>query len=490
MPTQTLARSLDATLARRRGLLIPDGGPECVLQFGTGALLRGLPDVFVDEANREGRSVGRIVMVGSTGSGRAAALEEQDGLYTLCIRGLRDGEAVDETHLVASVSRALAASSDWAAVLDVARSPDLRLVVSNTTEVGIADDPEDRRDLDPPRSFPGKLAAVLAARAEAHDYAPEAGLVVLPCELIEGNGDRLGALVRRHAERWGLGDRFLAWLGSSVVFANTLVDRIVPGTPDDTEDLAARLGYRDDLLTVAEPYRLWAIEGDAALAERIPFAGLDGVIVTDDLAPYRERKVRILNGGHTATVPAALLCGLTTVTEAMEDAVVGPFVRRTILDEIVPSLDLDAGTAVSFAHDVLDRFANPFVRHDLLGITFQQTTKLGVRVVPSILGYAAKRGAAPPLLTAGVAAFLASTRPGVLPAAGPGDDAADDWRARWAGVDPSSEAALRQFAHDAVSTVWGSHLGAADGVAEGVADALVAIERDGCRAMLQARLDG
>lgn len=482
MPTAALP-SLGTTVAGASA----DHG-ERVLQFGTGAFLRGLPDAVVDEANRAGRFDGRVVMVGSTGSGRAQALGDQDGLYTLCVRGLRDGEPVDETHVVTAVSRALASASEWEAVLDLARDPALCLVISNTTEVGITDDPDDRRDLDPPRSFPAKLAAVLAARAEALDYRPDAGLVVLPCELIEGNGDRLRQIVETHAERWGLGDQFGAWLRASVTFCNTLVDRIVPGTPDDPSDLYERLGYTDDLLTVAEPYRLWAIEGNASLAERLPISGLDGVVVTNDLTPYRERKVRILNGGHTATVPAALLCGLATVSEAMQDDLVGAFVRRVILDEIVPSLDVDPEMAEAFAHDVLDRFANPFIAHDLLGITFQQTTKLGVRVVPSILEYAATRGEAPPLLAFGVAAFLASTRPGALPASRPADDAADAWRSRWASVDRGDEASLRGFARDAVSTVWGADLGAVDGLNALVADALVAIERDGCRAALRARL--
>ena len=459
--------------------------PERVLQFGTGAFLRGLPDALVHETNSTAAPMGRVVMVGSTGSGRAAALGAQDGLYTLCVRGLLDGQPVDEAHVVGSVSRALAASSDWDEVLEVARSPELRWVVSNTTEVGIVDDPDDRRELRPPRSFPGKLAAVLAARAEALDYAPEAGLIVLPCELIEGNGERLRASVRAHGTRWKLGPRFLRWLDAHVVFLNTLVDRIVPGTPDDADALFDRLGYADELLTVAEPFRFWAIEGPASLAEQLPLARLDGVVLTDDLAPYRERKVRVLNGGHTSTVPVALLCGLDTVAEAVQDETVGRFVRHVILDEIVPSLDIDAEMATTFAHDVLDRFGNPFVRHALLDIAFQQTTKLGVRVAPSISSYLEKRGEVPPLLAFSVAAFLAVTRPGVLPPDCPVDDAADAWRARWAGVDANDADALRAFARAAVG-LW--RLDADPAVADAVAEALVAIQRDGCRAALAAQL--
>jgi tagaturonate reductase len=453
-------------------------GPERVLQFGTGAFLRGFADALLDEAIGDDR----VVMVGSTGSGRAATLEAQDGQYTLVVRGLRDGEPVDEACLVGSVSRALAASDDWDAVLDLARSPDLRFVVSNTTEVGITDDPDDRPDLDPPRSFPGKLAAALAARAAAHDYEG-AGLVVLPCELIEGNGDRLREIVEAHAERWGLDTRFLPWLDREVTFGNTLVDRIVPGTPDDPDDLYERIGYTDDLLTVAEPYRLWAIEGvDPARLGAL--ADVAGVVVTDDLTPYRERKVRVLNGGHTATVPAALLCGLDTVAEAMDDETVGAFVRRVILDEIVPSLDVDRAMAEAFARDVIDRFANPFVAHALRDITFQQTAKLGVRVAPSVAGYREKRGEVPPLLCVGVAALLAAVRPGAVEGLS-ADDASDDWRLRWDGVDRSDADALRAFAADALGR-WG--LDAVDGVPEAVGDALIAIERNGCRAALAARL--
>ncbi|PAP75390.1 tagaturonate reductase [Rubrivirga marina] len=469
---------LDASLAEAE-----PARPERVLQFGTGAFLRGFADPFVAEANASGAFDGRVVMVGSTGSGRAAALGAQDGLYTLCVRGLRDGEPVDETHLVTSVSRALAASADWDAVLALARSPELRLVVSNTTEIGITDDPDDRPDLDPPRSFPGKLAAALAARAEAHGY-DGGGLVVLPCELIEGNGDRLREIVEAHAERWELGDAFRDWLDREVTFCNTLVDRIVPGNPDDADALFERLGYTDDLLTVTEPYRLWAIEGDDALADRLPLVGLDGVVVADDLTPYRERKVRILNGGHTATVPAAILCGLDTVSEALDDETVGTFVRRAILDEIVPSLRIDPTMAETFAHAVIDRFANPFVAHALRDITFQQTAKLGVRVAPSIREYVETHGEAPPLLCFGVAALLAAVRPDGADGLS-ADDAAGDWERRWADVDLADTDELRAFTVVALGR-W--DLDTVEGVPESVADALVAIERDGCRAALAARL--
>ncbi len=471
------------------------GLPERVLQFGTGAFLRGFAGFFVEQANRTGAINGRVVMVGSTGSGRVQRLNEQDGLYTLCVRGREDGRIVDQTQLIAAVSRALASSDQWDEVLACARNPALSLVISNTTEGGITLDEDDRIDLDPPRSFPGKLTAVLHERARAFDYDPAQGLIILPCELVEDNGDKLRGIVQSLAERWDLGADFLRWLDEANAFCNTLVDRIVPGTPEDeeAEALFDRLGYRDDLLTVAEPYRLWAIEGDADLAARLPLAGADpGIVVTDDLRPYRERKVRILNGGHTSTVPAALLCGMQTVCEAVEDPRVGPFIRRVVLEEIVPSLDLDPAMARSFAHAVLDRFANPFIRHELLGITFQQTMKMRVRAVPSLLGYAEKTNEAPPCLTFGFACFLLYQHPEVGPPADarPADDAAAGWRDRWAGVDRTEAASVCRFVVSvcADEALWGARLDVLPGFVEAVAGHLVRAVRDGVPAALDALL--
>ncbi|HUF11229.1 MAG TPA: hypothetical protein VMO47_18045, partial [Rhodothermales bacterium] len=241
---------------------------ESTLQFGTGGFLRGFAEYFIQEAVRQGRLKGGVVVVGSTGSGRIGELAAQDGLYTLLVRGKESGRTVDEPELIHVISRALSARDQWPQVLSVARDPNLELVVSNTTEVGIVLDEEDRIDLNPPRSFPGKLTAALFERARAFDFDPLRGLVVLPCELVERNGDTLRDIVLDLASRWGLGRAFASWVAEANTFCNTLVDRIVPGTPGgaDALQLEARLGYHDALLTVAEPYRLWAIEGDDAFA--------------------------------------------------------------------------------------------------------------------------------------------------------------------------------------------------------------------------------
>lgn len=395
---------------RPAGLLLPPEGyeawPESVVQFGTGAFLRGFVEYFLDEAARTGGTRGRVVMVGSTGSGRDRVIAEQGGLYTLCMRGREKGEVRDEKRVIGVVSRALSAATEWEAVLACARSPDLRLVFSNTTEVGIVLDPDDDPEAAPPRSFPGKLTRFLWERARATGFDPAAGVVVVPCELVESNGELLREMVLELAVRWELGTEFRRWVLEAVSFCNTLVDRIVPGTPAPAQhaELEAELGYRDALLTVSEHYGLFVVEGDDALRARLGFAEVPGVVVTRDVAPYRERKVRLLNGGHTVMVPAALLAGCTTVREAMEHPVIGRFLRRALLDEVVPTLD--APGSAEFAEGVLDRFANPFVEHELIDITLHGTAKMKVRVVPSILRYADRFGRVPQALACGFAAHL------------------------------------------------------------------------------------
>ncbi|HEX2190051.1 MAG TPA: tagaturonate reductase [Longimicrobiaceae bacterium] len=494
-PTLDRALASSPAFRARPGVLAPAPElldlPEKAVQFGTGAFLRGFVEHFLDAANRGGRFGGRVVMVGSTGSGRDQALNEQDGLYALATQGIADGEPFRELRVVASASRALSSRAEWERVLELARSPELELVFSNTTEVGIVLDGDDRPDLDPPRSFPGKLARFLLERGRAFGWAPDRGVVVLPCELIEDNGGRLREIVLELAERWGLEPEFARWVRESVPFCDTLVDRIVPGAPEGGERarLVEELGCEDALLTVCEPYRLFAIQGDDALRARLGFADADpGVVVTPDVAPYRERKVRLLNGAHSAMVAAALLSGCDTVREAVEHERVGPFLRRVLLDEIVPSLD--APGAERFAAGVLDRFANPYVRHALADITLQHTMKLRVRVVPSVLGYARRAGRAPAGLAFAFAAYLLWARGGA------GERRPDDQGGRirglWGGVADDAPEVLRELARAACADAetWGADLAAVPGFAEAVGDALAHAAREGVPAALEAHLAG
>jgi tagaturonate reductase len=376
---------------------------------------------------------------------------------------------------------------EWDAVLECARNPELQLVFSNTTEVGIVLDEGDRPDLSPPRSFPGKLTRFLYERATAFDFDPARGVVVFPCELIEDNGDRLREIVLELAARWELDARFAGWIASAVPIPNTLVDRIVPGTPDAAALIAAEaeLGYRDGLLTVAEAYRLFVIQADDRLRARLPFADLPGVTVTEDVAPYRERKVRMLNGAHTVIVPAAILCGCETVLEAVRHPLVGPFLRSAMLDEIVPTLDAPGAEAYALA--VLDRFANPFVRHTLIDISLQQTMKLRVRVVPTIAKYADRNGRAPECLAFGFAAYLLFLREG----RGLADDQAEQVRAHWGTAwDDADDGALAELVRAVCgdASMWGTDLNAVPGFAAAVASSLARMRRDGVPAALEAHL--
>ncbi len=470
--------------------------PEKVLQFGTGAFVRGFADYFIDRANRAGQFGGRVVAIGSTGSGRVRALQAQDGAFTLCVQGLVDGVRTEARHVVTAISRALSARDAWADVLACAANPALEVILSNTTEVGLTLDADDAPDLDPPRSFPGKLTAFLHARARAFDYDPTRGVFVLPLELIEDNGDRLRALVGTLAARWKLGEAFAAWLDEACRFCNTLVDRIVPGTPEQDRLQACwhEQGYRDDLLITAEPYRLWAIEGDDALRRRLGFAEADpGIVVTEDITPYRTLKVRILNGSHTVMVPLALLCGLATVREAAEHPLVGRFLRRVLFDEIVPGLEIAPERAQRFAQDVLDRFANPHVRHELRSIMLQATTKMGVRVAPSLRAYAGQAGAAPASLAFGVACYLLLRREetqGRLHVSLPPDDRAAALHAAWQAVAATTPEALRAFAETVCrdEAIWGTRLDEAPGFTEAVAASLAQALREGVPAALAAHL--
>ncbi|HEX8212259.1 MAG TPA: tagaturonate reductase [Longimicrobium sp.] len=468
--------------------------PEKVVQFGTGAFLRGFVDAFLDTANREGRFAGRVVMVGSTGSGRDEVLSAQDGLYTLALQGIADGAPHREHRIIASVSRALSARAEWDEVLACARDPQLELVFSNTTEVGIVLDEGDEPNLDPPRSFPGKLARFLYERAQAFAYDPAHGVAVIPCELIEDNGDRLRDIVLELAERWAFSPDFAAWVREAVPFCNTLVDRIVPGAPTEEEGARLReeLGYEDGLVTTSEVYALFAIQAPAAARARLGWAESDArIVLAGDVAPYRERKVRLLNGGHTITVPAALLAGCTTVREAVEHESVGRFLRRAMFEEIVPIVD--APGAERFAREVLDRFANPFVHHALWDITLQGTMKMKVRVVPSILDYAQRNGSVPDSLAFGFAAYLLFMR-GDLHAARaaqglpvPRDDQAERLRALWSKAGGANAVARPACADE---TLWGTDLTQVPGFADAVARHLARMDREGVPAALEAHLAG
>ena len=382
--------------------------PEKILQFGEGNFLRGFADWKVDELNRQGFFNGSIVVVQPVKQGLVDVLQQQQGLYTLLLRGIQGGRLVESRQVISSISRALNPYTQWAAVVEVAQSPELRFVFSNTTEAGIAYAAEVCDATQCPDTFPAKVASLLHARFQAVKGDAAKGLVFLPCELIEQNGTKLKEYVLKHAVAWQLGADFIAWVNNANYFLNTLVDRIVPGYPrEEAAKLAVELGYEDKLLVTGEIFHLWVIEGPQHLAAEIPFhlAGLN-VVWTADMTPYRSRKVRVLNGAHTASVLGAFLAGLNTVGEIMKDPVFGKFVQQAVFDEIVPVLKMDAVDRRKYAAAVLERFNNPFIKHELLSISLNSVSKWKVRVLPSLLDYVDTFGKLPPSLTFSLAALI------------------------------------------------------------------------------------
>ncbi len=470
--------------------------PERAVQFGTGAFLRGFVEHYLDAANAQGQFNGRLVAIGSTGSGRDRAFAEQDGLFTLVARGVVSGGAQQEARIVGAVSRAVSAVDEWDAVLACARNPELAVVFSNTTEVGIRLDDEDSEAFTPPRSFPGKLTRFLYERARTFAFAPSKGVVVVPCELIEDNGTVLRRIVLELANRWGYEPGFARWIDTAVLFCNTLVDRIVPGAPDadDAEALAAHVGYDDALLTSAELFRLFVIEGDEALRARLGFADADpSVVVTTDIAAYRQRKVSLLNGAHTIAVSLALLAGCETVRDAMMHPQVGTFIRRVVLEDILPTVQ--APDAERFALAVLDRFENPYIRHTLADITLQGTTKMRVRLVPTIIRAAQRAGRVPDALLLGFAAHLAYRHPQQLAdRAGAGlpvraDETGALVSAHWHHVE-NTLPALTRLVQDVASdvSIWEVDLSAIPGFVDGVTQQLHTLQVHGVGRALETLL--
>jgi len=384
--------------------------PEKVLQFGTGVLLRGLPDYFIDKANKQGVFNGRVVVIKSTDTGSSSEFDKQDGLYTIYSKGIDNGVEVEEATICSAISRVLSAANEWQAILDVAKSPDLQVIISNTTEVGIQLVKEEITD-ETPTSYPGKLLAILHERYTAFKGSAESGLVIIPTELIVDNGKKLEAIVIELAHLNNFEFEFIDWLENHNTFCNSLVDRIVPGKP--AKELAAELenkrGYTDELNIMSETYSLWAIEGDEKVASVLSFAKIDrGVVITPDIQLFRELKLRLLNGSHTLSCAVAFLSGFDTVKEAMDDDKFLQFINGVAYDEIIQSIPykIDPQIAKDFAGKVLDRFRNPHIRHEWLSISVQYLAKLKLRVVPLLLNYYKLNNSVPANMALGFAAFI------------------------------------------------------------------------------------
>lgn len=382
--------------------------PINILQFGYGNFLRGFVDWLVEIANDEGVFKGKIEVVQIHSKEVDDRIRKQEGLFYVIERGQSKGELIDRAKLISCVERVTSIFEDYEGYLRLGENPDLEFIISNTTESGIRYDAEDLPMDAIPRTFPGKLTALLFRRFTHFQGDLSKGLIFLPCELIERNGQQLKSCILAYAEKWDLPQEFNQWILAHNSFCDTLVDRIVPGYPkSEMEQISEKLGYKDELAVMVEPYHFWAIQGPQAVQERFPLdrAGLNVKFVTD-LTPYRTMKVRILNGAHTTLVPYTYLHGFRTVREAVEDLEMGDYLKKAIFEEIIPSMDFDETELKAFAKDVLERFSNPFIRHELKSIALNSISKFKVRVLPSLLSYWEKNKSWPPNLTLGFAALL------------------------------------------------------------------------------------
>jgi tagaturonate reductase len=382
--------------------------PEKVLQIGEGNFLRAFADWMIEKMNNAGEFKGSAVLCQPIGRGLADMINAQDAVYTVLMRGMENGSVVEKADVVTSVSRCINPYEDFDALLKIATSPDLKVIISNTTEAGIAyhegDKPTDR----PPVSYPAKMAVILYERYKAFNGAADKGILILPVELIERNGDNLNRIVHQYAAEWALPQGFVSWLDENVTFANTLVDRIVTGYPrDEIGAISEKLGYEDNILVTCEPFHAWIIEAPKKWAEVVPFekAGLH-VIWTDDMTPYRTRKVRILNGAHTVSVLAAYLSGHDIVLEMMNDELFTSLLKSVLNNEIIPNIDLPVTELYSFANAVMERFSNPFIKHRLLDISLNSVSKFKARNLDSLLESYQRTGKLPAILCFGLAALI------------------------------------------------------------------------------------
>lgn len=388
----------------------PSGAGGLILQFGTGVLLRGLPDYFVDKANKKGIFQGKIIVVKSTDGGDIHDFEAQDNLYTLCVRGIEDGKTIEENIVCSAISRVLSAKTQWQEILQYAKNPAMQIVISNTTEVGIQLVKENIHQ-NPPQSFPAKLLAFLYARYQAFEGDESKGMVIVPTELIPDNGKKLEAIVLELAYLNGLDTDFIDWIEKYNYFCNSLVDRIVPGKPEakNLENLAEKLGYKDTLLIMSEVYRLWAIEGDEHIKNVLSFHQADeGIIIAPNIDIFRELKLRMLNGTHTLTCGLAHLAGFRTVGDAMQDEIMAEFIQNLMLSDIAKGIpyEIEETQIRQFGTKVLDRFRNPFIEHPWLNITLQYSSKMAMRNIPTLLNYYKKFDNVPEYFALGFAAYL------------------------------------------------------------------------------------
>ncbi|NMM93052.1 tagaturonate reductase [Bifidobacterium oedipodis] len=477
--------TLNANVAQKLGLTNPknDERPIKVVQFGEGNFLRAFVDWIIQQLNNAGEFNGNVAIVQPLPFGRVKELNDQDRLYTVILEGLKNGKEVQSREVIDSIGAALNVYEDWEGYLALADNPDLQIVISNTTEAGIATSDEDDVDAQPPKSYPAKLTQLLKRRFDKG--LP--GLLIIPCELIADNGIALRATLVETAKRFGYGEEFINWLVTDNTFVSTLVDRIVPGFPrDNAEALWNELGYVDNNMVKAEPFALWVVAGDQAAQDKVnellpaKRLGID-LVTCEQVQPYRERKVYLLNGPHTTMAQVARLAGLNTVGEVMNDDIVRSFIEREMHEEIIPVLTLPEEELNAFADAVLERFKNPFVKHSLDSIGLNSVSKFTARLLPNVKRNV-EQGRGVPARIALALAGLYAAYAGVAPTPVNVTDA-DEVKAKFAGKGAKADDVKAILAD---TDLWGEDLTAIDALADVVAADVAAIAEGRIKELIAA----
>ena len=400
--------NIETKILNRANSGITESLPIKVIQYGEGNFLRAFVDYIIDKLNKEANFNAGVAVIQPLAGGLVQMLNDQDGLYNLFMKGIKKGKEIQENVTISCIQKGIDPYKNYQEHLDLAKEEELQFLISNTTEAGIAFDKTDTLKGYPHKSFPAKVTALLYERFKHFNGASDKGLTIIPCELINNNADTLKEIILQYAEVWDLEPEFKTWLNESSSFHNTLVDRIVPGYPkDDIESYQSQLELEDKLIVSAEVFLLWVIEGGNKLKSQIPFDKIDdNIIIVEDMQPYRTRKVRILNGAHTAMVPFSILFGNETVKETVDNEFTGDFIRKAVFEEINPTLSLLSEELETFADEVFDRFRNPFIKHQLSSIALNSISKFKVRVLPSLLGFQKKYNRLPLRLTFAFACLI------------------------------------------------------------------------------------
>ncbi len=454
--------------------------PIKIVQFGEGNFLRAFIDYAFQKLNKVADFNAGVAVVQPIDRGLVSMLNDQDGLYTLFMKGVKKGQEIQETEIISNIVKGVDPYTNFNDYLSLAKEESLEFIISNTTEAGIAYVSTDTLEMQPPSSFPAKLTVLLYERFKHFNGDVNKGLTIIPCELINHNSEALKDIILKYVIDWNLGDDFKTWLLESNAFHSTLVDRIVPGYPkDDIEAYNSQLDYEDNLIVAAEVFLLWVIEGGDDLKAKLPFHKTDlDVKIVNNMQPYRTRKVRILNGAHTAMVPFSILYGNKTVKQSVDNDFTGAFINKAVFNEIIDTLDMDKAELNSFADEIFDRFRNPFIVHNLSSIALNSISKFKVRVLPSLLGYIDINKKVPTHLTFAFAALIRFYKGTWNGEALPLNDNADiisNFAKIWESNDYTevAKAVLSNISY------WGTDLTELDNLTEAIALALQEIDANG-----------